>query len=61
MGALGGIIDSVVDSIGGRQSGTTLQDFLANFSSSNNIWAKTIDPYASFDVSIKFFPSDWRS
>lgn len=31
------------------------------FSSSEGIWAKTIDPLASFDVSIKFYPSDWSS
>lgn len=30
---------------------------MANFSSSDGIWAKTIDPYSSFDLSMKFFPS----
>lgn len=57
MGALGGIIDSAVDAGLGRQSGTTLQDFLNNFSSSEGIWVKTIDPLQTFDVRIKFYPT----
>lgn len=61
MGALGGIIDSAVGAATGTSGGTTLQDFLHTFSSSEGIWAKTIDPLASFDVSIKFYPSDWSS
>jgi len=39
MGALGGIIDSAIGAAQGR-SGTTLQDFLNNFSSSEGIWIK---------------------
>lgn len=61
MGAIGGIIDSAVGAATGTSGGTTLQDFLHTFSSSEGIWAKTIDPFSSFDVSIKFFPSDWNS
>ncbi len=57
MGALGGIIDSVVGSATNSNSGTTLQDFLTKFSSSEGIWAKTIDPFATFDVSMKLYPS----
>lgn len=57
MGALGGIINSAVDAISGQKSGTTLQDFLNNFSSSEGIWAKTIDPLQTFDVRIKFYPT----
>lgn len=57
MGALGGIIDSAVGAVMGSSGGTTLQDFLANFSSSEGIWAKTIDPYSTFDVSMKLYPS----
>ena len=30
---------------------------MATFSSSEGIWARTIDPFASFDVSMKFYPS----
>ena len=61
MGAIGGIIDSAVGAATGTSGGTTLQDFLHTFSSSEGIWAKTIDPFSSFDVSIKFYPSDWNS
>lgn len=57
MSALGGIVDSALGAIGGGSKGTTLQDFLANFSSSEGIWAKTIDPFSTFDVSMKFYPS----
>lgn len=61
MSALGDIIDSAVGALGGGSQGTSLQDFLANFSSSEGIWAKTIDPFSSFDVSIKFYPSFYWS
>ena len=57
MGALGGIIDTAIGAAFGSQKGTSLQDFLANFSSSDGIWAKTIDPYSTFDVSMKLYPS----
>lgn len=57
MGALGGIIDKAITSATNANGGTTLQDFLANFSSSDGIWAKTIDPFTSFDVSMKLYPS----
>lgn len=56
MGAIGSIIDSAVDSTTGKSSGTTLQDFLSRFSSSEGVWAKTIDPFSTFDVTMKFFP-----
>ena len=54
MGALGGIINNAIDAAAKKSSGTTLQDFLSNFSSSEGIWAKQIDPLATFDVSFKF-------
>lgn len=57
MSAIGGIVNSAVNAVTGGSSGTTLQDFLSQFSSSDGVWAKTIDPYASFDVSIKFYPT----
>lgn len=56
MGALGNIINGAVSAAAGRSSGTNLQDFLAHFSSSEGIWVKQIDPLATFDVSIKFYP-----
>ena len=62
MGALGGIIDNVVGAVADTKHGTTLQDFLATFSSSNGALAKTIDPFSTFDVSMKFYPNpDWKA
>lgn len=57
MSAIGNVIGKAVDAATGSQSGTSLQDFLSQFSSAEGIWAKTIDPYSSFDVSIKFYPN----
>lgn len=61
MSSLGGILNSVVspitEAVTGSSSGTSLQDFLSKFSSSDGVWAKTLDPFATFDVSIKFHPS----
>lgn len=57
MGAIGNVIGKAVDAVTDTHRGTTLQDFLAQFSSSDGVLVKTIDPYASFDVSIKFYPS----
>lgn len=57
MGALGNIINGAVGAAAGKNSGTNLQDFLSHFSSSDGIWAKQIDPLATFDVSIKFYPT----
>lgn len=59
MGALGGIIDSAIGAATGS-SGTTLQDFMSHFSSSEGIWIKQIDPIATFDLSFKFYPSKWQ-
>lgn len=33
---------------------------MSNFSSSEGIWVKQIDPLATFDVSFKFYPSNWK-
>ena len=60
MSAIGNVIGKAVDAATGSSSGTTLQDFLSQFSSADGIWAKTIDPFASFDVSFKFYPSSWK-
>lgn len=57
MGILDSIGNSAVEAITGTSSGTTLQDFLSQFSSSDGVWSKTIDPYSTFDVKIKFYPS----
>ena len=60
MGALGGVINSVVGAASGSSNGTSLQDFLANFSSSDGALVKQIDPFQTFDVKFKFYPSDWK-
>lgn len=57
MSALGSVITSAVNSLTGKEAGTTIQDFLSNFSSADGALAKTIDPLASFDLYIKFFPT----
>ena len=33
---------------------------MSHFSSSDGIWAKTIDPYATFDVTMKFYPTFYK-
>ena len=58
MSAIGGIIDSAVNAVvGSSGNGTSRQDFLSHFTSADGIWAKTIDPFTTFDVTMKFFPS----
>ena len=56
MGTLGNVIGKAIDATAGNSSGTTLQDFLSHFSSSEGKWINTIDPFSTFDVRIKFFP-----
>ena len=56
MGALGNIITGAVDAATGSSSGTSLQDFLSHFSSSEGSWVKQIDPLATFDVTMTFYP-----
>lgn len=58
MSAIGNVIGNVVGSAFGGSSGTTLQDFLSKFSSSEGKWIDQIDPFSTFDVSIKFYPCD---
>lgn len=57
MGALGNIINNAVDAATGKSSGTSLQDFLSHFSSSEGIWIKQIDPLATFDLTFKLYPT----
>ena len=57
MGTLGNVIGKAIDAAAGNSSGTTLQDFLSHFSSSEGKWINTIDPFSTFDVRIKFYPS----
>lgn len=57
MGALGSVINDVVDSSTGRSSGTNLHDFLSRFSSSDGKMVNQINPLTTFEVSFKFEPS----
>jgi hypothetical protein len=56
MGAIGNVIGKAIDTVSGNTPGTTLQDFLSHFSSSDGKWINTIDPFSTFDVKIKFYP-----
>lgn len=56
MGMLGNIVDNAVNAGFGKSKGTSLQDFLSHFSSSEGKWINTIDPFSTFDVRIRFYP-----
>ena len=57
MSAIGNVIGKAVDAAtGSSSSGTTLQDFLSKFSSSEGKWVNTIDPFATFDLTMKLYP-----
>lgn len=52
-----GLGDIVGKALGGKSSGSNLEDFLSHFSSSEGKWINQIDPLNTFDVSIKFYPT----
>lgn len=56
MGIIGDSLNKMADAALGAQSGTNLQDFLSHFSSSEGKWINQLDPYAFFDVTMKFYP-----
>lgn len=56
MGTLGNIVGNAVDAGFGKSKGTSLQDFLSHFSSSEGKWVNVIDPFSTFDVRIRFYP-----
>lgn len=56
MSAIGSVIDRAVGSITGN-NGTSLNDFLSKFSSSDGKWVDTIDPFASFELTMKLYPA----
>lgn len=56
MSAIGNVIDSAVGKITGN-NGTSLNDFLSKFSSSDGKWVDTIDPFASFELTMKLYPA----
>lgn len=57
MAFLNNTVNSIVDAATGSNSGTTLSQFLSKFGSSEGKYVNTIDPLATFDISMKFFPS----
>jgi hypothetical protein len=61
MPALNTIVNKAVDAFtGGKSStGTTLQDFLENFSPSDGRYISTIDTRLTFDVTFEFYPKVW--
>ena len=57
MSAIGSVIEKAVDISTGSSSGTSLKDFLSKFSPSDGAWASTIDPLATFDLTMKLYPA----
>ncbi len=57
MGIINNIGNAVVDAATGRNSGTTLQQFLSKFGSSEGKHVDLPNPLATFDVNMKFFPT----
>lgn len=57
MGALGDMVSNAVDAATGKKHGTTLNEFLAKFSSAEGVYVNTIDPVHTFDVEFKFYPN----
>lgn len=58
MGALGDMVSNAVDAATGKKRGTTLNEFLAKFSSAEGTYVNTIDPVHTFDVEFKFYPNN---
>lgn len=56
MSTIGNVINSAVGNLTGN-SGTSLNDFLSKFSSSDGKWIDTIDPFASFELTMKLYPA----
>ena len=57
MSAIGNVIEGAVGSAFGLNSGTNLKDFLAKFSSADGKWVDTLDPFATFELTIKLYPA----
>jgi hypothetical protein len=57
MSTIGNVIDGALGSMTSSGSGTSLQDFLSKFSSSDGKWVDTIDPFATFDLTMKLYPA----
>ena len=57
MGVLGDMVSNAVDAATGKKRGTTLNEFLAKFSSAEGTFVNTIDPVHTFDVEFKFYPN----
>ena len=57
MSSIGNVIESAVNVATGSSPGTSLKDFLSKFSSAEGKWVDTIDPFSTFDLTIKFHPT----
>lgn len=57
MSTIGNVIDGALGSMMSSGSGTSLQDFLSKFSSADGKWVDTIDPFATFDLTMKLYPA----
>ena len=57
MSAIGNVIEGAVGSVFGLNSGTNLKDFLSKFSSADGKWVDVLDPFASFELTMKLYPA----
>ena len=57
MGFLGSAVGSITDAITGQKSGTTLEDFLSKYTSSEGKYVDSLDPLSTFDIKMKFYPT----
>lgn len=57
MSAIGNVIQGAVESLTDTSSGTSLKDFLSKFSPSDGKWVSTVDPFGSFDLTMKLYPA----
>lgn len=57
MGVGSNFVNSFIDTVSDTNSGTNLQQFLNKFGSSAGKYAEQLNPLATFDVNIKFYPT----
>lgn len=57
MSAIGNVIEGAVGSAFGLNSGTNLKDFLSKFSSADGKWVDALDPFATFELTMKLYPA----
>lgn len=57
MGVGSNFVNSFIDTVSDTNSGTNLQQFLNKFGSSAGKYTEQLNPLATFDVNIKFYPT----